>query len=327
MPLIDSLANIGLPRYLSAQEFLRAMDEYQVEAAVVSATPACADLGELSRAAVRYPDRFRIVGAPMGSSPAERRASVAAQLEAGFLGIQLGTARIAEEPELLNPIGDAGAAVFIAASSGLEIVAVALLGFLSRYPRSHVCAPAFGAIGECASRGSDSPAHGLLLHDRFLAVLAGQGSFDSELVKAQARAVIDTIGWERALWGSDFPQSLWRGESYMSTTVWIDKAGLEPTDSERASFFSENARRYFFAKRARATKPLPARGREDRFALREMPVSLFPNDPIDLPEDAQHTLLAAYLDRSGPGTYRDFIAEQLVSAAKRLSQGEDENKT
>jgi hypothetical protein len=109
----------------------------------------------------------------------------------------------------------------------------------------------------------------------------------------------------------------------MSTTVWIDKAGLEPTDSERASFFSGNARRYFFERRAPAAKPLPAPWREARFALRDLPVSLFPNDAIDLPEEAQHALLAAYLDRSGPGTYRDFIAEQLVLAAKRLGHGEE----
>lgn len=320
MPLIDALANVGLPRYLSAEEFLRVMDEQAVEAAVLSATPACADLGELCRAAVRYPDRFRVIGSPAGASSAERRASVSAQLASGFLGIRLGSRIIVEEPDLLNQIGEANAVVFVAGAPTLEIAAPSLVDFLLRYPASLVCAPAFGAVGELTAGHLDSPASRLISHERFLAVFAGHGAFDQSVAKAQA--VIQRIGWERALWGSDFPQSLWRGESYTASTVWIDKAGLELSAGERAAFFSENARRYLFDRQMPAPQPLPPPWNDARFAERELPVSLFPNDPIDLPEEAQHALLAAYLDRSGPGTYRDFIAEQLVFAAKHLGQGD-----
>lgn len=322
MPLIDSLANVGLPRYLSAEEMLRVMDDHQVDAAVIAATPACADLAELSRAATTYPDRFRAIGAPVGAKASERRDSVAEQLESGFLGIHLPDTAILEEPELLTMAGSAGAVVFVTASHGLALAAGALLRFLSDFPKSLVLAPAFGTVGDPAAYAPDSPAVALLSHERFLVLFAGHGGYEPNQTKAEARRIIERVGWERALWGSDFPQCLWRGESYIATTVWIDKAGLFPDDLARSGFFCQNARRLLFFRPA-APRLIRTRERsESDPALPAGLVSLFPSDPIEIPEGAQHDLLSAYLDRSGPGTYRDFIAERLVDAARRLEAGD-----
>jgi hypothetical protein len=318
MPLIDSLANIGLPRYLSAEEFLRVMDDNEVEAALVSATPACADLGELSRATTLYGDRLRVVGAVVGDSAGDRKASVQAQIDSGFAGIHLAEELVVEEPELLELIGKAGVLAFVTGSLGLRLVADALTSYLDRFPEAVVCAPAFGGVSGPEILENE-PVSRLFRHPRFLVIFSGQGAFDQETLRLWVNALIRTIGWSRALWGSDFPQCLWRGESYISTTVWIDKIGLTPSEADREAFFRGNARRLLFSRGLARPRPLAGSWKSSTPRERAF-VSLFPHTPIDLPEEAQHALLAAYLNRSGPGSYRDFIAEQLAETARRLKE-------
>src|SRR5579883_882913 len=277
MKFIDSLANLGLPRYLSAEELLHVMDDNEVEAAVVSATPACADLGELSRATVRYGDRLRVVGEPVGRTSQERADSVSAQLASGFFGIHLSDRRVVEEPELLDLIGHAGAAAFVTGSSGLGIAASSLLSFLERHDNTLVCAPAFGGIGDPEILATDPWVMALFGHPRFLVIFSGQGAYEDQAVKRWARAVIEGVGWERVLWGSDFPQCLWRGESYLSTTVWIDKIGLSPSDSDRQAFFLRNARQYLFGRTLPKPQPLAERWCRSMQEERPLPVSLFPS--------------------------------------------------
>jgi hypothetical protein len=318
MPLIDSLANIGLPRYLSAEEFLRVMDDNEVEAAFVSATPACADLGELSRAAMRYGDRLRVVGTVLGNSTGERKDCVSAQIDAGFAGIHLAEELVAEEPDLLDLVGKAGAIAFVTSSSGLQLAAGALTSYLERFSESIVCGPSFGGVADPEVLENESVTR-LFHHPRFLVIFSGQGAYEQETLKRWAKAVVQTIGWSRALWGSDFPQCLWRGESYISTTVWIDKIGLAPSGADRDAFFHGNARRLLYSRPVAKPQPLAQPWRAPAQRDRAF-VSLFPHTPIDLPEEAQHALLAAYLNRSGPGTYRDFVAEQLAEAAQRIGR-------
>ncbi|HEX5324136.1 MAG TPA: amidohydrolase family protein [Capsulimonadaceae bacterium] len=321
MRLIDSLANIGLPRYLSAEEFLHVMDDNEVEAAIVSATPACADLGELSRAALRYGDRLRVVGTVFGGSASERKDCVLAQINAGFAGVHLPEEVVAEEPDLLDLIGNTGTVPFVTSPSGLQLAARALASYLERFPQAIVCSPGFGGVAEPEALQIETVAR-LFSHPRFFVIFSGQGAYEREPLKKWAKAVVQAIGWSRVLWGSDFPQCLWRGESYISTTVWVDKIGLDPSADERDLFFWRNTRRVLFDRGQTHPQPLVIRWCQTLQPDRALRVSLFPNSPIDLPEGAQHALLAAYLNRSGPGSYRDFVAEQLTDAARRLGTGE-----
>src|SRR5438093_614852 len=109
MPIIDIYGHVALPRFLSAEDFLRIMDAHDVEAAVLSTADTCPDVQELSRALVAHPDRFRAIGMPTGADPAHIRDAISAQLDSGFSGIRLPARLVAEHPGLLDLIGAAGA--------------------------------------------------------------------------------------------------------------------------------------------------------------------------------------------------------------------------
>ena len=57
MTILDSYAHVALPRFMSADEFVRIMDENGVEKAHVCTAETCPDLAELSRAAVAQNSR------------------------------------------------------------------------------------------------------------------------------------------------------------------------------------------------------------------------------------------------------------------------------
>src|SRR5881409_3890880 len=113
MKLIDAYAHVSLPRYLSAEEFLWVMDENDVDAAIISGAETCPDVMELSRAIVTWPNRFRAVGMPLGRTDQDIRDAIKAQMDAGFLGIRMPAATVAQQPHLLDIIGEAEGVVFV----------------------------------------------------------------------------------------------------------------------------------------------------------------------------------------------------------------------
>src|ERR1035441_5548091 len=64
-------------------------------------------------------------------------------------------------------------------------------------------------------------------------VFSRQGYMDPVSLKVWTQAVVKVAGWERLLYGSEFPVALWRDETLRSTQTWIDTAGLAPTAAER----------------------------------------------------------------------------------------------
>jgi hypothetical protein len=102
---IDAWGHVSLPRFMSAEEYLELMDANGVEAAIVGTAATCPNLTELSRTAVRYGNRFRVIGMPSGRTPQERVDCVKAQMDSGFQGIRLQTTVAVREPELLDIIG------------------------------------------------------------------------------------------------------------------------------------------------------------------------------------------------------------------------------
>lgn len=313
-PLRDAYGHVALPRFLSAEEYLRVMDDHGVAQAMVCTAETCPDLAELSRAACGWPDRFRVAGLPLGATAQERLDGVRAQLDAGFAGIRIGEGLIEAEPALLDAIGEAGAVAVVVGANGLAKTASGLAAFLNRHPTSAVVAPHFasGAPPDLLDRlpGLDR----LYRHARFHVVFSRHGMFPREPLLAWARAVLARTGWERVLWGSEYPVALYRDESYESTARWIDGAGLAPTPAERAWYLSGNALRVWFGPPRRPATPLP-----ERFCRRDLmtpaPVWLFPSGTLDLPEETNRRLLQDFLAEGGDraGSYRAFIARRLAA--------------
>lgn len=288
-------------------------------AAIVGTAATCPDLRELSRAALQYGDRLRSIGMPMGRTPQERIECVTAQMECGFAGIRLQAELIAKEPELLEIVGQAGGAPYLEGSEGYRVGAARLLEFLQRYPSCVVAATHFAGPTDPAIFSRTEPVARLFRHPRFLVIFSRQGYMDQDMLRVWTRAVVDLTGWDRIMYGSEFPVALWRDETYRSTQGWIDAAGLKPTAAERNRFFYENARRHFFTKR-RPARLIDARWNRADWKT-DAPVWLFQKRGVDLPEEAHRKILRAYLAKGGDaraGSYRDFVTRLFLETADKL---------
>jgi len=316
---IDAWGHVSLPRFLSVEDYLGIMDANGVEAAIVGTAATCPDLRELSRAAVQYGNRLRCIGMPMGRLSQERIDCVTAQMECGFLGIRLQAELIVKEPELLEVVGKAGGVPYMEGSEGYRMAALRLLEFLERYPTSIVCATHFAGPTDPAIFTKDEAVARLFRHPRFLVIFSRQGYMEQAMLKVWTRTLVELTGWDRIMYGSEFPVALWRDETFRSTQGWIDTVGLTPTPAERAKFFYENAHRYFFQKQQ------PAHLLEAKWSRTDWktdaPVWLFVKKGMDLPEESHRKILRAYLAKGGDaqlGSYRDYVTRLVSEMAEKL---------
>ncbi len=316
---IDAWGHVSLPRFLSAEEYIDLMDANGVEAAIVGTAATCPNLSELSRAAVRYGNRLRVIGMPSGRTPAERADCVREQMDCGFQGIRIQTTLAVRQPELLDIIGQAGGTPYIEGSEAYRVAAGALTNFLERYPSCVVCGTHFAGPTDPSILTKDAAVARLFAHPRFLVIFSRQGYMDQAPLKVWTQALARIAGWDRLLYGSEFPVALWRDESLRSTQTWIDTAGLAPTPAERNQFLFENARRVFFSSR-RPARQIDAKWNRmnEKTAA---PVWLFQKLGVDLPEEAHRKILQAYLAKGGDaraGSYRDFVTRLVVEMAEKL---------
>ena len=307
MPIIDFYAHVSLPRFLSVEECLRLMDENDVEAAVLSTAETCPDVQELSRARTAHPDRFRVVGMPLGADAAGIRASIREQLDSGFSGIRLPAALVARNPDLLDLIGEAGAFAIFVGNRGLFEAAGLTADFLDRYPASFAVAGHFGGPAEPALLQQDAGVRRLFGHPSLYVAFTRHGALQHLPVQDWAAAVAEFVGWDRLLWGSEWPVALWRNETYTSTLAWAER--LHPSERALRAFRYDNARRLLFsgaAPPARRIAPeldlMPFRKHAD--------VWLFPPS-LDLSEEHHRRLHQAYLAWGGDkrGLYSTFVLE------------------
>jgi hypothetical protein len=317
--VIDAWGHASLPRFMSADEYIAVLDANHAEAAVVGTAATCPDLLELSRTTVKYPDRLRAIGLPLGKSPAERLSFVAAQLDAGFTGIRLQTDLIANEPQILDVVGKAGRAAYVEGNEGYRVAARVLLDFLDRYPNAVACGTHFAGPTDSGIFTKEDLVRQLFRHERFFVIFSRQGHMDPRILKPWTLALIEQTGWNRVLYGSEYPVALWRDETFRSTQGWIDTAGLKPSAEERSQFFYENARQLFFTKR------VPAYQLDSQWERRDWktdaPVWLFQNQGIDLPEESHRNILKAYFAAGGDaklGSYRDFVTRLCIEMANKL---------
>jgi hypothetical protein len=319
--IIDAWGHVSLPRFLSAEEYLAILDANNAEAGIAGTAATCPDLLELSRAAVQYGSRLRSIGMPMGRSAQERTGCITAQMECGFAGIRLQTDLVVREPRLLDIVGKAGGVPYLEGNEGYKIAAPALVEFLQRYPEASVCGTHFAGPTDPVIFSKDAGVERLFRHPRFFVIFSRQGYMDPEPLRAWTRALVELTGWDRVLYGSEFPVALWRDETFRSTQGWIDAAGLKPTPAERAKFFHGNAHKLFFAK-SRPARLIDAKWSRTDWKT-DSPVWLFQkrNPGVDLPEEVHRKILRAYLAKGGDakaGSYRDFVTQLFIDMANKL---------
>ena len=307
MRIIDVYGHVSLPRFLSAEDFLRLMDTHGVGAAVLSTADTCPDVQELSRALVTYPDRFRVIGMPLGTDAAGRRDNISRQLESGFSGIRLPAALIAAQPDLLEVIGEAGGCIICVGDRGLHAAAREIVGFLDRYDRSFAIAGHFGGPTDPALLDADAAVARLFAHPRLHVAFTRHGAMAHLPVEQWAGALLARIGWQRALWGSEWPVALWRNESYASTLDWALR--FAPDAAQLAAFRHDNAQRLFFG--GGAVRARPVDPDMDLMTFRKpAEVWLFPPS-LNVSEARHRVLYHAYVAWGGEarGAYSEFMLQ------------------
>jgi predicted TIM-barrel fold metal-dependent hydrolase len=316
MKIIDAYAHVSLPRFLSIPEMLEVMQKHNVQQAILATADTCPDLKTLSQAQVEHPEQFRSVGMPLGENIEQIKLSIAAQLNSGFIGTRLMDSMVLEHPQILDTIGSLGGMPFVCGGSVLTQISQLLLDFLERYPQCKLIAPHFAGAPSSSDIAGNSAARKLLAHPRFLMIFCRQGAYPPAAVRDWARHVVSEIGWSRLLFGSEYPVCVWRDETFDDVVGWIDQAGLAPSESQQQAFFHDNAAAAFFAPRP---TPVLLDSRWYRMDLkRKAAVWYFPQRTLDVDEQTNRMLIAAW-HRSGPVIrFSDFVAQVLREAAGKL---------
>jgi hypothetical protein len=312
--IIDAYQHLGLPRFQSPEDALAALDRASITRALVCPVDTGPDLASVHRAFSTAPDRFLGLGIPLGRDRQETEAFVAAQLRAGFAGLRLSGADVRDSPWLLDQVGDAGGiALVCGAEAGLAHGAGSLLRFLKEYPGALAIGGHFAGPTDPAVFGTRPEVAELFAHERFFVIFSRQTLFEPATLTAWARELIDRVGWERLMWGSEAPVLYWRDESFADAVGWIER--FHPTESQRAAFLGATAQRVLFdrPRPAVADLVLPADSHELTVVR---PAAMWPHG-LDLDAALAGRLVHAWLNQphgTPPGPLGQYLAGLLDAA-------------
>src|SRR3569623_937635 len=239
--MIDGYAHIGLPRFQSVETCLASMDANGISAAIVCPFETGPDIAEVHRALTVAPERFRGFGLALGDSRELVEAGMRAQLDAGCDGFRVTLDRIIAAPFVLDVIGERGGIVMPVGGNGLAGGARRLLDFLERYPDAMVLAPHMAGVATPSLFDRDVLVRALFSHPHFNVVLTRQTRLPETVVDDWIEALIDVVGWDRLMWGSEQPVLFWRDDAIGTAAASFEKH--LPSDSARDAFFQEPAQR------------------------------------------------------------------------------------
>ena len=308
--MIDAYAHVGLPRFMSLADYRGVMARAGIARAVLCSFDSSPDLGALHDAVTHEPGTFRAVGVPLGRDRAELETAAAAQLDAGFSGLRLTEADVADRPWLLDALGRAGAVALVVGAVSSPVCAAALLRNLDRYSALSVVGGHFAGAGNPALLDA-GPAAALFAHPRFHVQFSRQGGWPAQFIQRWAEAVLARTGWDRVLWGTEAPVLFWRNETAEGALAWLDT--LKPSPAERTAATETNAARlYFHAQPTTGPLHLPFNPVE---RSRPIPAVLSANGwAID--QALAGRLVHDWLAASGKGTLGDHVAALLARTVK-----------
>ena len=314
---IDAYAHLGLPRFITVEEFIQVMDRHRIDRAIAAGADTCPDLPEVSRAIVEYGGRFLAVGVPLGDSLDEIGESMRHQAGCGFSGIRIFDRMIAAYPSLLGLIGDLGLVPWVVGGPALTAAAKLLVGYLEAGSDRWVVAPHFAGAADPLLLDSSGPVRDLFQHPNFLVIFSRHGAYEPQIVRAWAQKLVTLMGWERILFGSEFPVCLWRNESYQSTLDWAKTLAVPFSTVQRDTFYGANAARILWDRPAR-----PARLVDSKYSPANWPtpdtLPLFTTQGIDFPVEMHRRLLSRYLtgEQENFPDYRAFLTQVFVEASR-----------
>lgn len=248
-----------LPPYMTdgqntAERFLSNMDYAQVSAAVITQEFIDGVQNDyLMQVQRQYPDRFFCFGMPKGL---QHRGSVhlcdeaASLIRSGFKGIKMPAARMPqlfldeEVMQMLRLMEQQDIILGIELMDGDAQVGQ-LEEIVQECPRLKVAIGHFGMV----TRPNWMSQIRLARHENVYVESGGiTWLFNDEFypfpsaIKAIKEAA-DEVGWEKLMWGSDYPRTI-TAITYKMSYDFVTKS-KELTDEQKALFLSDNAKRFF----------------------------------------------------------------------------------
>lgn len=226
---------------MSLEAYQGVMRRLGIGKALLASFDSCPDLALIHQALTDDGEVFRGLGLPLGQDRTTMERAVAAQYDAGFVGLRLTTSDIETHPWLLDITSERRG--FVLVVGDLTTVAGSLARYLTKTGDGLVLGGHFSAPGDPGML-DQSPLAQLVEQPGFATVCSRQGHFPAELVETWMRGLIARLGWRRLLWGSEAPVLFWRDEPVAATPHWIER--FDPTDTDRHDFFTGNAQRLIF---------------------------------------------------------------------------------
>lgn len=315
--IFDGYAHIGLPRFQTAENALSAMDANGIEKALVCPFETCPDLLEVHRAFTLAPHRLRAFGLALGGDRTAVERGLHAQFDAGFVGMRLNLERISEVPSVLDVIAERNGIPLIVTNQGaVAPKAAELVSFLDSNPDSVIISPHMAGPTSPDVFERDNAVRALFTHPHFHVVMSRQTLFEPRTMSSWGAALIEHVGFDRLMWGSEAPVLYWRDESISDALSWILQ--FSPTVEELEAFRFGNAERVLFGRPTVVPKPLdlPYEPFEHELAR---PAPMWPtgfNGDKQLPAQ----LVAAWMAEGGPAVQplSAFASKLLLEATSRF---------
>lgn len=305
-PRIDAYCHFGPPRYGTADEALAHLSRNRIGQANLVLGPLMPDLAGLRAARHKAGDAVRLFGIPFGQTPAQRQELAQSQFDLGIAGLRLMPPELIANAAIVEELGRRGLCLMAINPDESTATLRLLLDWLERHPDGTVCAPHFLKPRRLRESPVDPGAlTELLTCERFSAIFSRHGGASREPyphrdLRPWAEDVLEAVGFERVMWGSEFPVLHQRNETVDESLGWLRAVGVALTDAQERRYFHDSAAACHFR------QPAPALAREPSLPawLREQhaahvygsgPVPLFSRHEIELSIPTYGRLLSSYL--------------------------------
>lgn len=322
-PICDAYCHVGRPRFGSPADAFGVNRANGVDKLVLVLGPLVPVYDELFAAIQEYGDDVRCVGIPFGNT-AQRQTEIADMLvEAGTFGMRLSGQEFLAQPHTAQAFGEAGRWIYSNGIAGNSKAAAGLVAWLEQYPDSCVAAPHF-------LRPTCTDLHGplldLLAHPRFFPIFSRHGGMGSQVpyphedLRPWTEAIIDRTGWDRVMYGSEYPVIHWRNESLPDCLSWLGTVTGAPA-GEIDRFRGGNADREIFDRPPPPVNQVSIPSWVDEEFDRTRTVPLFETGQLAVSMDsfnAIHPGYAAALRRDPSLRFAAYVESLLGSVASRL---------
>jgi predicted TIM-barrel fold metal-dependent hydrolase len=318
--MIDAYLHVGGLRFGPADLAVRELARYGIARGIMVLPPVCPDFDALRRARELMGDAVRLVGIPFGDTDARRAELTAWQIAFGITGMRMMPHEITENQSSLDLMGAAGAWLFAINPCDSAEITSCLLDWLEKHPSARIASPHFLKPGRLDRMVADpSSARQLLAHPRFFAILSRQGATGSTQpyphpdLRGWVEDVVAIMGWEKILWGSEYPVIHWRDETMPCAVRWIRDFLPKTDEGDLTKFIGQNAERLFFTDPAPndSAGPAPSWLPSPPHAGLAVPMA---QKGIKLPPEACEKITRLYLEAHTPESpivFSEFLARWI----------------